>query len=118
PLRKIWSSPNDLVCNSIPLGRITSIYKELIFHESGEAQMTARNGDAGVVYVNGEYLTKSDAKVSVFDQGFIFGDGVYDTMVAKNGFLFKLEEHVERLFNSAKAVKLTIPMSKEMLEEK
>jgi branched-chain amino acid aminotransferase len=80
--------------------------------------MTGRNEDAGVVYVNGEYLNKSDAKVSVFDQGFIFGDGVYDTMVAKNGFLFKLEEHVDRLFNSAKAVKLTIPMSKEMVEEK
>jgi branched-chain amino acid aminotransferase len=66
-----------------------------------------------VVYLNGEFVPKSQAKISVFDQGLIFGDGVFDTLVATNGFVFKLEQHVERLFRSAKAVRIDIPKSKE-----
>jgi len=66
----------------------------------------------GFAYINGEFFPKADAKISIFDQGFIFGDGVYDTLVVRNGFIFKLMEHLDRLYRSAKAVKITIPKSK------
>jgi branched-chain amino acid aminotransferase len=71
----------------------------------------------GFAYINGEFVPKADAKISIFDQGFIFGDGVYDTLVVRNGFIFKLIEHLDRLYRSAKAVKITIPMSKAELKD-
>jgi len=71
----------------------------------------------GVAYVNGEYFRASEAKISIFDQGFIFGDGVFDTLVVKNGFIFKLEKHIDRLFRSAKAVKIALSLDKEALKE-
>ena len=66
------------------------------------------DNDELIAYVNGEFLPKSHAKISIFDQGLIFGDGVYDTMAAVNGFVFKLNQHVARLFRSAKGVKIDI----------
>lgn len=68
-----------------------------------------------VVYVNGSFVPKSEAKVSVFDQGLIFGDGVFETMVAVNGYLFMLDEHLSRLFRSLKAVKIEVPQTREQL---
>jgi len=70
----------------------------------------------GIVYINGDFLAAKDAKVSVFDQGFLFGDGVFDTMIVKNGFLFNLNAHVDRLFRSMKAVKLEISLPREALK--
>jgi len=70
----------------------------------------------GIVYINGGFLAAKDAKVSVFDQGFLFGDGVFDTMIVKNGFLFNLNAHVDRLFRSMKAVKLEISLPREALK--
>lgn len=70
-----------------------------------------------VVYVNGEFVPKSQAKISVFDQGLIFGDGVYDTLVAANGYVFKLDQHVDRLFRSANAVRIGVPRSKQELKD-
>lgn len=69
-----------------------------------------------IVYVNGEFLGKGEAKVSVFDQGLLFGDGVFDTLVAANGYVFKLEHHVARLLRSARAVKIQIPNSEEEIK--
>lgn len=71
----------------------------------------------GFAYVNGEYFKAEEAKISIFDQGFIFGDGVYDTFVVKNGGIFKLDQHVNRLYKSAKAVKIIPPLNKEELKE-
>lgn len=71
----------------------------------------------GVAYVNGEYFKANDAKISIFDQGFIFGDGVYDTLVVRNGFIYKLYKHINRLYRSAKAVKITPPLKKEELKD-
>ena len=65
-----------------------------------------------IVYVNGEYFGRKDAKISVFDHVILYGDGVYDTMCAWNGAVFKLHEHVDRLFESAHAIKLRIPHTK------
>jgi len=79
-------------------------------------KLSAQSERKGVVYVNGEYLSANDAKISVFDQGFLFGDGVFDTMIVKNGFLFSLDAHLDRLFRSAKAVMIRVPIDREQLK--
>ncbi|RLG08137.1 MAG: branched-chain amino acid aminotransferase [Thaumarchaeota archaeon] len=71
----------------------------------------------GLVYINGEFIPESEAKVSVFDHGFLYGDGVFEGIRAYKGVIFKLKEHVERLYESAKFLKIEIPMSKEELAE-
>ena len=63
-----------------------------------------------LVYVNGKFVPKEEAKVSVFDHGFLYGDGVFEGIRAYNGKIFRLEEHIERLFDSARAICLTPPM--------
>jgi branched-chain amino acid aminotransferase len=66
-----------------------------------------------VVYIDGAYYPKSQAKVSIFDHGFLYGDGVFEGIRAYNGVVFKLKEHVDRLYRSAHAITLKIPLSKE-----
>jgi len=70
-----------------------------------------------VVYLNGEYVPKEVAKISVFDHGFLYGDGVFEGIRAYGGKVFKLEEHLKRLFESAKAISLKIPLSRRELKE-
>ena len=66
-----------------------------------------------LVYIDGEYYPKSQAKISVFDHGFLYGDGVFEGIRAYKGVVFKLREHVDRLYNSAKVLMLNIPLTKE-----
>ena len=66
-----------------------------------------------LVYIDGELVPKSQAKISVFDHGFLYGDGVFESIMVFNGVAFKLKEHIDRLYDSAKAICLDIPMSKE-----
>ena len=66
-----------------------------------------------IVYLNGDFLPLSEAKVSVLDRGFIFGDGVYEVIPVFGKRLFRLEEHLERLENSLKAIKLENPLSRQ-----
>lgn len=66
-----------------------------------------------LVYIDGELVPKSQAKVSVFDHGFLYGDGVFESILVTNGLAFKLKEHIDRLYDSAKVICLDIPMSKE-----
>ncbi|OQW79263.1 MAG: D-amino acid aminotransferase [Proteobacteria bacterium ST_bin11] len=63
------------------------------------------------VYLNGAYLPLADAKVSVLDRGFLFGDGVYEVIPAYNGRLFRLEDHITRLNNSLSGIRLPLPHS-------
>src|SRR5215510_3575233 len=63
------------------------------------------------VYVDGQYCDENSAKVSVFDHGLLYGDGVFEGIRAYNGRVFKLKEHIDRLFYSAKAILLNIPLS-------
>jgi branched-chain amino acid aminotransferase len=63
----------------------------------------------GLVYANGAFRAAGDACVSVFDHGLLYGDGVFEGIRAYNGRVFKLERHIERLFDSAKAIRLEIP---------
>ena len=70
-----------------------------------------------MVYVNGDFVAKSKATVSVFDHGVLYGDGVFEGIRAYNGVVFRLDEHVERLFNSAKVIHLEIPMTRHEVAE-
>lgn len=65
------------------------------------------------VYLNGQYLPLADAKISVMDRGFLFGDGVYEVVPAYAGRLFRLENHLERLDNSLRSIRLQNPHSHE-----
>src|SRR6476469_8933453 len=63
------------------------------------------------VYIDGKYYDEDEAKISVFDHGLLYGDGIFEGIRAYNGRVFKLKEHIDRLFYSAKAILLTIPLS-------
>ena len=63
------------------------------------------------VFIDGKYCEEQDAKVSVFDHGLLYGDGVFEGIRAYNGRVFKLREHIDRLFYSAKAILLDLPMT-------
>ena len=63
------------------------------------------------IYIDGEYFEEADAKISVFDHGLLYGDGIFEGIRAYNGRVFKLREHIDRLFCSAKAILLSIPLS-------
>jgi branched-chain amino acid aminotransferase len=67
------------------------------------------------VYVDGKFYPKSQAKISVFDHGLLYGDGVFEGIRAYSGSVFKLKEHVDRLYRSAHMIMLEIPMSKEQI---
>jgi branched-chain amino acid aminotransferase len=63
------------------------------------------------IFIDGKYYNEHDAKISVFDHGLLYGDGVFEGIRAYHGRVFKLKEHIDRLFYSAKAILLEIPMS-------
>jgi len=63
------------------------------------------------IFIDGKYYGERDAKVSVFDHGLLYGDGIFEGIRAYHGRVFKLKEHVDRLFYSAKAILLDIPMT-------
>lgn len=64
-----------------------------------------------LIYLDGQWLDKASAKVSVYDHGLLYGDGVFEGMRVYGGRTFKLAEHIERLFDSAKAILLEVPMT-------
>ena len=70
-----------------------------------------------LIYSNGEYVPQSQATTSLYDHGFLYGDGVFEGIRAYNGRVFKLDEHIDRLYDSATAIALKIPMSKEEMKE-
>ena len=63
------------------------------------------------VFIDGSFHDEQDAKVSVFDHGLLYGDGIFEGIRAYNGRIFKLREHIDRLFYSAKAILLDLPMT-------
>src|ERR1051325_11873095 len=69
------------------------------------------------VFIDGKFYDERDAKVSVFDHGLLYGDGIFEGIRAYNSRVFKLKEHLDRLFYSAKAILLQIPMSRSDLAE-
>lgn len=69
------------------------------------------------IYLNGKFVDKEDAKISVFDHGYLYGDGVFEGIREYNGTVFRLDEHLDRLYGGAKAVMLDIPLTKEEMKE-
>jgi branched-chain amino acid aminotransferase len=69
------------------------------------------------VYINGKFFAKEDAKVSVYDHGLLYGDGIFEGIRCYSGKVFRLEEHLERLYQSARAIMLNMPIGPEKLAE-
>ncbi|AAB99010.1 branched-chain amino acid aminotransferase (ilvE) [Methanocaldococcus jannaschii DSM 2661] len=65
------------------------------------------------IYLNGKFVDEKDAKVSVFDHGLLYGDGVFEGIRAYDGVVFMLKEHIDRLYDSAKSLCIDIPLTKE-----
>jgi branched-chain amino acid aminotransferase len=70
-----------------------------------------------LTYVNGRFVPKEEAAVSVFDHGFLYGDGIFEGIRAYNGRVFRLEEHLDRLYASARSLMLEIPLSRAEMRE-
>lgn len=70
-----------------------------------------------LIYLNGEYLPMSEAKISVMDRGFLFGDGIYEVIPAYAGHLFRLEQHLTRLNNSLRSIRMANPHSDDEWEK-
>ncbi|WP_254512969.1 branched-chain-amino-acid transaminase [Anatilimnocola floriformis] len=67
------------------------------------------------IYISGKYYDKEHAKISVYDHGLLYGDGVFEGMRSYHGKVFRLEEHLDRLWDSARSIWLNIPISKEQM---
>jgi branched-chain amino acid aminotransferase len=67
------------------------------------------------IYINGKFYEKNEAKISVFDHGLLYGDGVFEGIRVYKRLVFKLEEHIDRLYESAHSIMLKIPLSKEQM---
>lgn len=70
-----------------------------------------------LIYLDGQIVPESQAKISVFDHGLLYGDGVFEGIRFYNGRVFRLEDHTRRIFDSAKSILLTIPMTPEELNK-
>jgi len=69
------------------------------------------------IYLDGKFVPEEEATVSVFDHGLLYGDGIFEGIRAYHGKVFRLQEHIDRLYDSAKAILLTIPLTKEEMTE-
>jgi branched-chain amino acid aminotransferase len=90
------------------------MFLNFAFHGGGQTLAFGRF-EAMKVYIDGKFYDEKNAKISVFDHGLLYGDGVFEGIRAYNGRVFKLAEHIERLYCSAKAILLEIPMSPQAL---
>ena len=73
----------------------------------------SNNIDFMFIYIDGKFYPKEEAKISVFDHGLLYGDGVFEGIRMYSGRIFRLPEHLDRLYDSAKTIDLCIPLSKE-----
>src|SRR5580693_4783487 len=67
------------------------------------------------IYINGRLYDKEDAKISVYDHGLLYGDGVFEGLRSYSGRVFRLEQHLSRLWESAQAIRLQIPIPRDQL---
>lgn len=70
-----------------------------------------------LIFLNGEFVSKKDAVVSVYDHGFLYGDGVFEGVRVYEGNVFRLQEHIDRLYDSAKSIMLSVPYSKQEMSD-
>ena len=78
---------------------------------SGTSSAIAPSTKPLQIYISGKLYDKEDAKISVYDHGLLYGDGVFEGLRSYGGKVFRLDEHLKRLYESAKAIALEIPMS-------
>ena len=71
-----------------------------------------------VVFLNGRWVPKNEAKISIFDHGLLYGDGVFEGIRSYKGLVFKLRDHLDRLWESAHTLLLNIPMSQKEMEKR
>jgi branched-chain amino acid aminotransferase len=82
---------------------------------STAASAAAKAAPSRKVYISGKLVPKEEAVVSVFDHGLLYGDGVFEGLRSYNGKVFRLAEHLQRLYESARAIRLEIPMTQEAM---
>jgi branched-chain amino acid aminotransferase len=82
-----------------------------------ESRTTKTASKSLTIYIDGEFLPESEAKISVFDHGLLYGDGIFEGIRFYNGRVFRLEDHLERLWDSARSICLEIPMSRREMTE-
>ena len=70
-----------------------------------------------LIYLDGNLVPETEAKISVFDHGLLYGDGVFEGIRFYNGRVFRLTEHLNRLYESSKSILLTVPLSFEEMEK-
>ena len=86
-------------------------------HETQKIQAPRYHTIPMIIYLDGRYVPEEEAKVSVFDHGLLYGDGVFEGIRAYNGRVFRLDEHIARLYDSSKAIDLAVPIAKEEMAE-
>ncbi|MFC1532780.1 branched-chain-amino-acid transaminase [Thermodesulfobacteriota bacterium] len=79
--------------------------------------MMKRQGNNPKVYINGDFFQKENAKISVYDHGLLYGDGIFEGIRVYQGKIFKLKEHLERLYKSARAIRLNVPLDLHEMEK-
>lgn len=70
-----------------------------------------------VVFINGEFIPESEARISVFDRGFLYGDGVFETMRSYSGKIFRISEHIDRLIQSADIISIELSQTHDQISE-
>ena len=83
----------------------------------GRATPTAVGVKDAKIYIDGKFYSEADAKISVFDHGLLYGDGIFEGIRFYNGRVFRLGEHLDRLWDSARSICLEIPMTKQEMTE-
>src|SRR6058998_1183768 len=105
-----------------------AVLEELKIHEptadavvepaiEGRRRPTAVGVKEAKIYIDGKFYSEANAKVSVFDHGLLYGDGIFEGIRFYNGGVFRLEEHLERLWDSARSICLEVPMSRSEMTE-
>mgnify|MGYP000226663882 CR=1 FL=1 len=87
-----------------------------MIHGTHNAIEDSRNKDIKI-YINGEYFSREDAKISVFDSGYLVGDGIWEALRLHNSVLVFLEDHLERLWNAAATIGMDFGFTKSELEK-
>jgi branched-chain amino acid aminotransferase len=104
---------NDL--GRLPAGEEHLVLKEL---DSQKFSPTTPESKSELfVYINGKLVSKDNASISVWDHGLLYGDGVFEGIRAYDGVVFKLKEHIDRLYESAHYIRLKIPITKEQMSQ-
>ncbi len=84
--------------------------------KKASSKASAKNSEI-LIYLNGEFVPKSKAMISVFDHGFLYGDGVFEGIRSYNGRVFRLDQHLKRFYDSARAICLDIKMTPKEMEK-